>query len=473
MNSTWIIVIILSYVIVAVIVAYLAYANKKKTQKLINEYAYIDEVIGYSNYSKFEKDARTMLKYKDRKLCVGYVDVNNFKTINDFYGREQGDEVLKIVANRIHDLVIPDGVFARRFADRFVFLVSFLDIKSFEYAIETYMSDIEIVIPGINEAIKINCKCGIYQVENFDEDINEMVDKAAIAAKISKNSISKKVTILDTNVSANIAKDQMITYRMDKAFEENEFIVFIQPKISFVTGKIVGGEALVRWESKTDGMVLPGDFIPLFERNGFVTKIDFYVLERICRMLKERDDNGKFNVPISVNQSRLHVYDSKYINKLIEMLEKYNVNKENIIFELTESAFTENEDDMAELVARMSHLGYKVSMDDFGCGYSSLNMLNSLPISELKLDKSFLDDKSPRSRFVIKSIVNLAHGLNISTVCEGVETEEQATFLRDIGCDIAQGFLYAKPMPLDEFEAMMNAQYGSVYGKTLIRKHEN
>ena len=397
-----------------------------------------------------------MLKYKDVNYVVGVIDISNFKAINDYYGRNQGDRVLKSVADRIHDIIMPDGIFTRMFADRFVFMINFLDINSLKYIIETYLEDIEFEIEELREVIKINCNCGMYIIEDYGEDVNMMIDKAAIASKLSKKSISKMVTILDNNINYDIARKQKLTYKMSKALNNHEFVPYIQPKVSFRDGHIVGGEALVRWMSPEDGMIAPNDFIPLFEQNGFVNKVDFYMLERICAMIKKRSEWGRYTVPISVNQSRMHVYDTVYINKLINTFDKYGINKNNIVFELTESAFTENTDDMIDLIRRMSKLGYNMSMDDFGCGYSSLNMLNLLPISELKLDKQFLDDESEKSRYIIKSIVNLAHGLGIKIVCEGVETAEQVEFLTNIGCDIAQGYYYAKPMPMNEFEKLLD-----------------
>ena len=397
-----------------------------------------------------------MLKYKDVNYVIGVIDISNFKAINDYYGRNQGDKILKSVADRIHDIIMPDGIFTRMFADRFVFMINFLDINSLKYIIETYLEDIEFEIEELREVIKINCNCGMYIIEDYGEDVNMMIDKAAIASKLSKKSISKMVTILDNNINYDIARKQKLTYKMNKALNNHEFVPYIQPKVSFRDGHIVGGEALVRWMSPEDGMIAPNDFIPLFEQNGFVNKVDFYMLERICAMIKKRSEWGRYTVPISVNQSRMHVYDAVYINKLINTFDKYGINKNNIVFELTESAFTENTDDMIDLIRRMSKLGYNISMDDFGCGYSSLNMLNLLPISELKLDKQFLDDESEKSRYIIKSIVNLAHGLGIKIVCEGVETAEQVEFLTNIGCDIAQGYYYAKPMPMNEFEKLLD-----------------
>ena len=430
--------------------------GKRNTQKLIDEHINIDPISGYGNFARFVDDSEIMLKYKDVNYVVGVIDISNFKAINDYYGRNQGDRILKSVADRIHDIIMPDGIFTRMFADRFVFMINFLDINSLKYIIETYLEDIEFEIEELREVIKINCNCGMYIIEDYGEDVNMMIDKAAIASKLSKKSISKMVTILDNNINYDIARKQKLTYKMSKALNNHEFVPYIQPKVSFRDGHIVGGEALVRWMSPEDGMIAPNDFIPLFEQNGFVNKVDFYMLERICAMIKKRSEWGRYTVPISVNQSRMHVYDTVYINKLINTFDKYGINKNNIVFELTESAFTENTDDMIDLIRRMSKLGYNISMDDFGCGYSSLNMLNLLPISELKLDKQFLDDESEKSRYIIKSIVNLAHGLGIKIVCEGVETAEQVEFLTNIGCDIAQGYYYAKPMPMNEFEKLLD-----------------
>lgn len=450
--------LILIVILMFVLAGYVILINKRKTQELINEHINIDKVSDYGNFSKFIRDAEIMLKYKDMRYAIGVIDISNFKAINTFYGREQGNKVLKVVADRVHDIVVPDGIFARMFADRFVFMISYVDINSLTYIIETYLEEIEFEIDELKETIKINCNCGIYVVEDYKEDVNMMIDKAAMASKLSKNSISKMVTILDKNVNYDIVKNQKLTYKMNKALNNHEFIPYIQPKVSFRDGRVVGGEALVRWMSPDEGMISPNDFIPLFEMNGFVNKIDFYMLERICSMIKKRSEWGKYTVPISVNQSRMHVYDPMYINKLINTFDKYGINKNNIIFELTESAFTENADDMIALIKRMVQLGYNISMDDFGCGYSSLNMLNMLPISELKLDKQFLDNESEKSRYIIRTIVNLAHGLGISIVCEGVETAEQCEFLKRIGCDIAQGYYYAKPMPMNDFERLLDGE---------------
>lgn len=456
-NLPYIILFIL--LIVTMVMFCFIWSSREKLKNLMNQQINKDAITGHNNFAQFVEKAKEMLKYRDSNYAIGYIDVSSFKTINDYYGRAQGDCVLKAVADRIKDLVMPNGIFARRFADRFVFMIAYLDIDNLVYIVDTYLSEMDITIDGMDEITRIKCNCGIYEIVDSEESIEEMIDKAAIATKISKKSISTAVVVFDKQINNNIIHNQEITYKMNTAYNNKEFVVYIQPKVSMVSGKIVGGEALVRWMSPEDGLIFPNNFIPLFEKNGFVTKLDFYVLEQVCDMIRQRTESSKKIVPISVNQSRIHVYDTMYVNKLIKTFDKYSVDKENIIFEVTESAFTENAQDMIELINRMAKLGYRISMDDFGCGYSSLNMLNQLPICELKLDKSFIDDESPRSRYIIKTIVGLSHGLDISIVCEGVETAEQVKFLQQIGCDIAQGFYYAKPVPMDEFEELLDTNF--------------
>ena len=411
---------------------------------------------GAQNFVGFIEEAQIKLNNSESKVAIGVVDISNFKTINDFYGRSFGDVTLKVISDKLCDIVSPDGIYSRMFADRFVFLIPYMDIDGLAYVIETYLSGVDVEFETIKETINIDCNCGIYKVEYYKEDINGMIDKALVALKISKASVTKMVTVLDIDIGHIIETNQKLTYKMNSALKNHEFVAYIQPKVSFRDGSIVGGEALARWMSPDEGMIAPNDFIPLFEQNGFVTKVDFCILEKICSMIRKRKEWGKRIVPISVNQSRIHVYDKMYINKLITTFDRFGISKDNIIFELTESAFTDNTEDMISLCKRMNQLGYIISMDDFGCGYSSLNMLNILPINELKLDKQFLNDESDKSRFIIKSIINLAHGLGMKVVCEGVETFEQVDFLRKSGCDIAQGFYYSKPVPLPEFEKLLD-----------------
>lgn len=307
-NMPYIILFILLIAMMGVV--YGLFRSRSRLKTLLEEDLNKDSITGYNNFTYFVEKANEMIRYKDNHYAIGYIDVSNFKMINDYYGRTHGDAVLKMVAGKINDLVVPNGVFARRFADRFVFMIDYIDIKSLAYIVDTYLSELDFKIEGMESVIRINCNCGIYEVIDRKETIEEMIDKAAVATKLSKNSIATAVTVLDKQVSNVIKRNQEITYKMNDAFNNREFVVYIQPKVSMTNGKIVGGEALVRWMSPEEGMIPPNHFIPLFEENGFVTKLDFYILEQICSMIERRAEWGKKNIPISVNQSRLHVYDS-------------------------------------------------------------------------------------------------------------------------------------------------------------------
>ena len=210
----------------------------------------------------------------------------------------------------------------------------------------------------------------------------------------------------------------------------------------------------MRWISPEKGFIPVGDFVPLFEKNGFITNVDFYVLEQVCKMLRRRLDAGLPVLPVNVNQSRLHVNDRMYLSMLQNMLNKYDIPMNLVVFEITESAFIEDSQSMISLINKMKAMGFQFSMDDFGSGYSSFNLLKDMNVDELKIDKEFLEstEDSTRSRYIIERIVEMAHGLDIRVVCEGVERKEQVEFLRNIECDIIQGYYYSKPMPMDEYE---------------------
>lgn len=428
--------------------------NKRKKEDMLRVLAYTDPVTGGANYAKFLLDAQDKLRYKDCKYAVGYLNIDNFKYINDFYGREQGDNVLIKLSHMLEDIVQPDGIFARVSADRFVFLVSYIDYPTLKFSVDTYLSSVEMNISGFSDTVTLRCNCGIYLVNCDEENVQDMIDRAAIAEKMARESRSESVVQYDNAINDVFMKNQEMTAYMKNALLNEEFVVYLQPKVNTLTGVPAGCEALIRWFSPSKGFIPVSDFVPLFEKNGFITDVDFYVLERVCRLIRKRLDAGLPVFPVNVNQSRLHVDDKTYLSLLEDMLNKYDIPMKLVIFEITESAFIEDPHVMIELINRMKYLGFQFSMDDFGSGYSSFNLLKDMPVDELKIDKEFLESTSDseRSRYIIEQIVHMAHGLNIKVVCEGVETKEQVEFLREINCDIIQGYYFAKPMPMDQFE---------------------
>ena len=269
-----------------------------------------------------------------------------------------------------------------------------------------------------------------------------------------------RIAIYDAKVYTQMQRVSRIERSMKDALENHEFKAYLQPKYNLETGKIVGAEALVRWIRKDGTMVYPDEFIPVFEKNGFIVNLDFYILGEICKMIQRRVQAKKSCVPISINQSRVLLQEKDYVSKVAGVLAHYNTPPRYIELELTERIFRDDLTELADMMDKLRTLGVRWSIDDFGTGYSSLNLLKELPVDIIKIDKSFLDEteSSETSKIIIRKTVELTQELDKTVVCEGVETENQADYLRGIRCDMAQGYLYAKPMPMDEFENLMDKE---------------
>ncbi|MEG0823742.1 MAG: EAL domain-containing protein, partial [Erysipelotrichaceae bacterium] len=297
--------------------------------------------------------------------------------------------------------------------------------------------------------------CGIYYLEEEDTDIREMQDKAILAQKSIKGHGVKNIAFYDASIKKNDLELKELENNMHRALENDEFKVYLQPKVNLTNGKTVGAEALIRWKTKNNLMIQPDSFIPLFEKNGFVTEIDFFVFEQVCKLLKEWISLGKTDLKIAVNLSRLHLYNLDFADRFERIRIKYSVPASYIQFELTESAVFDNLNIIKDICSRLKSLGFGIAMDDFGSGYSSLNLLSTIPVDLLKLDCKFLSDNvaTKKGRIVIESIIKLASEINITVLCEGVETIEQVEFLKEVRCNLAQGYYYDKALPISEFEA--------------------
>ena len=284
-----------------------------------------------------------------------------------------------------------------------------------------------------------------------------IIDNANIARKLVKNSSMSMCEFYDEKMEREIMKEQMILGCMETALKEREFKVFLQPKISLKTGEIIGAEALVRWIRKDGTLLPPNDFIPLFEKNGFIVRLDFYIYEEVFRILKRWKIEGKPLVPISVNVSRVHLYQTDFIDKVMQLIEQYEIEPKLVEFELTESIFLDNTVNAISIMKELQNRGFCVSIDDFGAGYSSLNLLKDMRTDVLKLDKEFFraGDMKKEEKIIVSSIISMAKQLNMKVLSEGVETQKQSDFLKKVNCDMAQGYLYAKPLPVPDFEVML------------------
>ena len=283
-----------------------------------------------------------------------------------------------------------------------------------------------------------------------------MYDRANLAAKHCKGNYIRNYAFYTRQMSQEIEKEQRIVNSMKSALENHEFVVYYQPKYGLSDNQIAGAEALVRWKHPERGMISPGEFIPVFERNGFITKLDYYVWEQTCIQLRRWLDEGKQPLPISVNLSRISLYNKEVVEVICDLVDKYQIPRSLFQVELTESAYNTNPKAVQEMMQRLREEGFYILMDDFGSGYSSLNVLKDIVVDVLKMDMKFFsgDDKEGRGENIMAAVIRMAKWLNMPVVAEGVERIEQVEFLRSIGCEYVQGYYFAKPMPVEEYEKL-------------------
>ncbi|MEG2144092.1 MAG: EAL domain-containing protein, partial [Oscillospiraceae bacterium] len=305
--------------------------------------------------------------------------------------------------------------------------------------------------------INITVKYGVFSIDNEKLSVGVMCDRALLAADGIKGHYGEFFAYYDDSIRQRLLKEQFINDNMEAALEAKQFEVYVQPKYSLRSDKIAGAEALVRWLHPQRGLMSPVEFIPLFEKNGFITRLDYFVWDKTCGLIRKWLDMGLEVVPISVNVSRADIYNPDLLENISGLLEKYNLEPARLHLEITETAYTENPKQIIESVKKLKRYGFIIEMDDFGTGYSSLNMLSELPIDVLKLDMKFIQNESKKdcSRNILSFIVSLAKWMNILVVAEGVETEEQVHHLKDMECNYVQGYYYARPMPWEEFQEVL------------------
>ena len=431
------------------------YIVKLRTQLDMNRSAYTDKLTGAWTMDRFISEGQSILaEREDRLYCVIYTDIDRFKFINEKYGYTIGNELLIRFSETLKSSLRDTEIFARAGADHFVVLLEYESDETTAQRIDRFNDKINSIKRTDNSNYKISSRAGIYVIpEGRDCTLTSAVDKAIIACKDITISHKSQFAYFSESMKTTLAKQDEIENSMQDALNKGEFVVYYQPKFALSDRRLVGAEALVRWNRPNSGLVAPADFVPIFEENGFITKIDFFVLESVCRKLRRDIDDGLVIVPISVNFSRAHLNSPDFIDRISECITKYGIPSNLIEIEITESALIGNEDYLLEIMKALHRLGLVVSMDDFGSGFSSLNLLKKLPFDVLKIDKEFFSRSgaTDRERTIITNVVNMAKSLDIRVVSEGVETGEQADFLRTINCDQAQGFLYARPMDEESF----------------------
>ena len=411
----------------------------------------IDAATGLLGKEAFFDEAAAYLRHSGaRDVSIVCFDVDHFKLFNDLHGLDCGDELLRYLGRALALRFSPDGAqpLARLAADTFALCATGIRPER----VERILVDISSECPNGIDAI---VRAGVYRIEDPASPVSIMCDRAVIALRTVKGSYFDRVALYDPGMREALVLEREVVAGVESALREDRIELFLQPKCNIRTGKIVGAEALARWRHPERGIVAPGEFIPLIERNGLVRSLDLRVWEKTAAWIRGLIDEGVQPVPVSVNVSRADIYLVDVAAELHALVERYGIEPSLIEVEITESAYSERPDRIVAAFDELAERGFTVLMDDFGSGYSSLNMLKDINVDVLKIDMRFLDRDDRRSKDIMESVIRMARWLDLPVIAEGVETREQVNFLLDVGCSYAQGYYYARPMEAAAFEALL------------------
>ncbi len=415
-----------------------------------------DTLTGLYNRSSYFTAVRELLDHNPLKTFVMVrFDIKGFQGYNSFWGEEEGDRLLKYMSGLLLEQTKYDGniVCARISGDIFSITLPYQHDKLLN-SIPYFIAK----LADFNKEYVITPVFGFYVITNPNEDTQEMYEKTTLAGKTCKRLGSANYLFYEPKMSEKMKEDQWVVNEMQSALNNGEFEFFLQPKFNLINKELVGSEALIRWRNKERGLLSPGVFVPVLEKNGFIGKVDMFVWEGVCKLIRKWLDNGIKPKPISVNVSRVDFYNPSLVNILVGLVKKYDIPIDLFELEVTESAYMEAPETMERCVRALQEKGFTILMDDFGSGYSSLNTLKDIHVDILKIDMKFLDDNlnSERSKQILKSVVALAQNLETPVIIEGVETENQVEFLKGVGCVYGQGYYYSKPIEVTKFEELMN-----------------
>ncbi|MDD3367702.1 MAG: EAL domain-containing protein [Lachnospiraceae bacterium] len=412
-----------------------------------------DTFTGLYNKSYFYQRVKAMLMQNpDERYCMICSNISKFKLINDTYGVETGNWVLLKVADIIRSTPLENCVYGRMESDKFAICMHMDDFAEEELQ---KCSEFSFEIEGT--MIPVQNFFGVYEIEDNEGSVDLMCDRAIMALSTIKGNYQKHVAYYQQEFRLSMLHDHEIICGLQDGLDREEFEIYLQPQFNHKNGEIVGTEALVRWRHPEKGLIMPGEFVPILEEQGVISKLDLYVWERVCRLLQKWKKEGKPTMSISVNLSARDLEVLDIYNIFVNLTWRYEVDPRNLRIELTESALMQDVPKAVELLHKLQDKGFVIEIDDFGCGYSSLNTLKDIPADVLKLDMAFLSngENQERSSNIMEMVVGLGSKLNMPVIAEGVENLEQADFLQGIGCNIIQGYYYAKPMAVEEFEELL------------------
>ena len=454
LNQVIIIMLIISILIIliiSVVSIYIVISEKRKEESLYN-LAYIDPITKLGNHNYFNQQGQKILSDKEIKnKYIMALDIDKFKSFNKKYGHELGNKLLEEVGKKLKEILKEKAIICRISND--IYGIIIYEIKNIEKQANKICQDVsKIIINNIEYNILVYL--GIYKIIDNKYNLLESFDKALIAHDKTKGNSEKQYYIYNEEIELQLEKENEIENIMQQALENREFVIYYQPKISTQNDKITEAEALVRW-FRNGKLIPPNEFIPIFEKNRFIIKLDKYIFKEVCKDLNNwKQKNVNLKVPmISINISKEHFYEEEFIKEFVDIAKKYNIDPKEIELEITESATLNSNIDVIKVMNNIKKYGFRISLDDFGTGTSTLGMLQNMPIDTLKIDKIFVDkiDFNNTDKNIIEYIVYIAKKLNLKTVAEGVENENQVNYLKSIECDMLQGYYYSKPVSKGTF----------------------
>ena len=431
------------------------YLLEKRKEKQLEKIAFYDRLTGMRNFEKFKIDAEELVR--NGGYVIVMFDINHFRAVTTGFGPKEGQRLLRLLCSTLTGAIQGEEILAHGSNDLFILLLRDTGDAAIRQRLIAMQENIKAEVAANAFLYNISLAFGVYRPTKNEQDLEKMMEFVDLARLEAKNGYKGGIVFYEADLGEKSIREAEIENKMDQALRNGEFVVHYQPKYDVQTEKVAGGEALVRWISNK-GLIMPIDFIELFERNGFILKLDLYVFEQVCADIRTWLDEGRQVLPISVNVSRLHLLDADFVEDYGCIISKYRVPPELLELELTEHMPMASEDFLVEVFNNIGRLGVSLAIDDFGSGYSSLNILHTMPFDTLKIDKLFFHDKtsSKRGRRIIETVVLMAQKLGMLVVAEGVETKEQVAFLKAIGCNLVQGFYFAKPMPSSEFKQLLS-----------------
>lgn len=433
--------------------------ERSRCSRAMYKIIYVDELTGLPNMEEMEVVIEDKIK-KGEAFFLAIFDIKNFKIINDLWGYEKGDRHLKFVGDTLKQFSDVFEFACRCENDNFAVILQNSSIAMGMDALHTLFDEIGYLPDNVNYHVRYSC--GLVRHEDNYENAHAMFDCAKIAKSIAKQDTQNRIIVYDEKTKAEMIRRQTLKDNLLAGLDNDEFLVYLQPKYNLEDDSLAGAEALIRWNYKNERFLPPGEFVPVFEEDGSIGLVDQFVLAKVSEKFEEWQEMGYPLLPISVNVSRVQLTNRNLVKDIAAAVSAKNVPFEYIDLELTESAAFDDMNYLLKTMDDIKRVGFRLSMDDFGTGYSSLGLLQRMPLDILKLDKSFVDgytdESCEKERLMISDIINMAHHLGITVLAEGVETKLQRDMLKVAGCEIVQGYYYSKPIPIADYEKLLQQQ---------------